>query len=294
MDLVVMVERMPRRGETIHGRQLHTIPGGKGANQAIGCAKLGAQVSMIGAVGSDAFGDKLIERLEACSVSTEAIVRAGDISTGTASITHTPEDNSIVIVSGANLRCSSELVDTYRDRIGSADTLLVQLEIPLASVRRALEWARRSGVRTILNPAPAVPLSRDLTQLVDFISPNETEFEILSGTTWDDEESLAQAMRQWEYEFGARVLITRGDKGCSYLEGDELYTISAPNVQVIDTTGAGDAFNAAFSVAVSQGMSIREAISFAVQAASFSVTRFGAQDGMPVWEEVLSITSTGT
>lgn len=284
MDLVVSMERMPRIGETVHGDELHTIPGGKGANQAVGCAKLGAHVSMIGAVGQDAFGGVLLAQLEQHGMHTDAIARM-EGTTGTATIMHTPEDNCIVIVAGANGRVTPELVQQHAALIQEADVLLVQLEIPLEAVQAALEIARRAGVRTVLNPAPAAKLPDELLKLADFITPNETEFELLSGASYTNEEELLAGMQNWE-KAGPRLLVTRGEKGTSLLLDGKLHTVPAPRVQVVDTTGAGDAFNAAFCVAWAGGSGVLDAAQFAVKAASISVTRFGAQAGMPALEEL--------
>lgn len=284
MDLVVSLSRMPKIGETLQGDELHTIPGGKGANQAVGCAKLGAQVSIIGAVGQDGFGDQLYAQMEKHGIHTHGIVRA-DCSTGTATILHTPVDNCIVVVAGANGKVTPEQVKQYAQLIQEADVLLVQLEIPLPAVQMALEIARRAGVRTVFNPAPAVVLPTEMLQVVDFITPNETEFELLSGSAYADDFELQQGMQRWEAN-GPRLLLTRGEKGVALLVAGNLHTIPAPRVQVVDTTGAGDACNAAFSVALAQGYDILEAAAIAVKAASLSVTRFGAQAGMPLLAEL--------
>ncbi|MDD9268944.1 ribokinase [Paenibacillus sp. GCM10023248] len=284
MDLVVSMRKMPRIGETVHGDALHTIPGGKGANQAVGCAKLGAHVSMIGAVGQDAFGDVLLAQLEQHGIHTEAVVRM-EGTTGTATIMHTPEDNCIVVVPGANGRVTPELVTRHAALIQEADVLLVQLEIPLEAVQAALQIARSAGVPAVLNPAPAVKLPQALLQLADFITPNETEFELLSGAAYASEDELQAGMQRWE-EAGPKLLVTRGGKGISLLQDGRLHTVAAPSVQVVDTTGAGDAFNAAFCVAWAGGLAVSDAAQFAVRAASLSVTRFGAQAGMPTLEEL--------
>ncbi|MDF2923659.1 MAG: ribokinase [Paenibacillaceae bacterium] len=285
MDLVVSMKRMPKVGETVQGEELHQIPGGKGANQAVGCAKLGAEVSMIGAVGQDSFGTVMLKQMESHSIHTRSIAVIEGCSTGTATIMHTPEDNCIVIVAGANGHMTPELVMSHAKLIGEADILLTQLEIPLPAVTAALTIAKEAGVTTVLNPAPAVPLSREILRLVDYITPNETEFELLSGRTYQNETELLDGMKNWEHS-GPRLLVTRGEKGTSFLQDGQLCTIAAPKVEVVDTTGAGDAFNAAFCVALAGGAQIRDAVQFAIKSASLSVTRFGAQAGMPTLEEI--------
>ncbi|ANE48700.1 ribokinase [Paenibacillus swuensis] len=293
MDLVVSMQRMPKTGETVMGEGIHTIPGGKGANQAIGCAKLGAQVTMIGAVGEDGFGDAIVRQMEKHGIATDTIARLTDTSTGTATIFHTPEDNCIVIVPGANGHCTPASIEGYISLIQGADLVLVQLEIPLETVREALKLAREAGVATVLNPAPARELPVELLGLADYITPNETEFEALTGEAYASEEALEAGMRCWQEANGPKLLVTRGKLGVSFLEQAEgglplaqLRTVPAPVVDAVDTTGAGDAFNAAFSYCVASGHTLESAVSFAVKAASLSVTRFGAQDGMPTLEEV--------
>ncbi|NEW08403.1 ribokinase [Paenibacillus sp. SYP-B3998] len=286
MDLVVSMPRMPKLGETVSGTDIHTIPGGKGANQAIGCAKLGAKVTMIGAVGQDEFGDKILRQMKDHGIEPSCISRMDNVPTGTATIFHTSEDNCIVIVAGANGNCTPEFVSAYESLILTADVLLVQLEIPIESVAKALEIARKCSVRTVLNPAPAQKLSKGLLHLVDYLTPNETEFELLSGASYANDEDLRLGMRDWQDEFGPQLLITRGKHGGSFLYEGSLHTVPAPKVSVVDTTGAGDAFNAAFSVALASGKELNESVQFAVKSASLSVTRFGAQDGMPTLEEL--------
>lgn len=286
MDLVVTAERMPRVGETIEGSNIHYIPGGKGANQAVGCARLGADVTMIGSVGTDSFGQQIMSQMNKYGIITDRIAQLEHVPTGTATILHTAQDNCIVIVPGANGRTTEQLVTANSEAIRKADILLLQLEIPISTVLEALRTARAHGVRTILNPAPAKPLSDELLALVDILTPNETEFEALSGRSYASEEELMTGMRAWEAKYKQTLIITRGEKGSSYLVDGELYTAKAPSVQVVDTTGAGDCFNAALSYSLAAGQNMHEAVSFAIRAASLSVTRFGAQEGMPTFEEV--------
>lgn len=286
MDLVVTSDRMPRVGETIEGSDIHYIPGGKGANQAIGCSRLGANVTMIGSVGKDGFGEQIIRQMNNNGIVTDRIAQLDGVPTGTATILHTAEDNCIVIVPGANGRTTAELVAANEEMIRQADVLLLQLEVPLPTVLEALRIARAHGIRTVLNPAPAKPLSDELLGLVDILTPNETEFEALSGQAYSTDEELTAGMKDWEARFRQKLIITRGDKGSSYLDNGELRTIAAPTVRVVDTTGAGDCFNAALCCSLAAGQSMDEAVRFAIHAASLSVTKFGAQDGMPTLAEV--------
>jgi ribokinase len=286
MDLVVSSSRMPRVGETIEGEAIHYIPGGKGANQAVGCAKLGANATMIGAIGDDAFGAQLIDALALAGAKTERIARLPGVPTGTATILHTPEDNCIVIVPGANGQLTPESIEASRGAIETADALLVQLEVPLPTVERALRIAREAGVATILNPAPAKPLTEAILSLADWVTPNETEFAALSGETPEDDASLAAAIERWEARYGNRIVVTLGGRGAATVEDGRLRIAPAPKVKPVDTTGAGDCLNAAFAFALAAGRPIEDALAFAVRAASLSVTRFGAQAGMPTTAEV--------
>lgn len=286
MDLVVTADRMPRTGETITGRQISYIPGGKGANQAVGCARLGADVRMVGSVGNDGFGRGIVEELSKDGIRTEHIRIAGEATTGTATILQTNEDNCIVVVPGANGSCSIEQVEKAADDIRSADLLIVQLEIPLETVRHALRIASEAGVATVLNPAPAHPLGPDILQYVDYLTPNETEFELLCGRALRTDADLEAAMREWEKRYRLKVVLTRGEKGSCYLEDGKLMTVPAVKVEVVDTTGAGDAFNAGLSAGICESWPLEQAVRFAARTASLSVTRFGAQSGMPTRPEV--------
>lgn len=290
MDLVVSSDRMPRVGETILGNNIHYLVGGKGANQAVGCAKLGAKVVMLGAVGEDAFGKQIIETLRTYEVDTTHVLKIEHKPTGTATILHTPDDNCIVVVPGANGQFTAEQLELFKEQIKQADIVLLQLEIPVPTVVKALEIARRNGIKTILNPAPAQTLSKQLLLMVDYLTPNETELEQLTGQLAANEDELEVILRQWEQTYGHKVIVTRGEHGCSFLSNDKLHHVPSMKVDVVDTTGAGDAFNASLAFGITQGWSMEEAVSFSVKAASLSVTKFGATNGMPSLQEVRDFT----
>ncbi len=286
MDLVVSVHRLPRIGETMAGTSIDYIPGGKGANQAVGAARLGADVSMIGAVGGDDFGSRIINSMEGFGVNISAIAVNPEAPTGTATILRTKEDNSIVIVAGANGTCTPESIEANASAIQNADIVLVQLEIPIPAVEAALRIAKASGVPTVLNPAPACALSDELIGLADYFTPNETEFEFFSGYASASESELFKRMHEWHERYGHTLIVTRGEAGVSCLSAGVLTTVPATLVTPIDTTGAGDAFNAAFSFGIASGWEISRSLTFAVKSATLSVQKFGAQDGMPTIEEV--------
>lgn len=287
MDIVLTMSRMPQVGETVAGRQIHYVPGGKGANQAVGCAKLGANTAMVGAVGGDSFGSQLLDNMRGCGVRTEAVTVIPQTATGTAAIFHTKEDNCIVVVPGANEAVTPEYIERHRSLIQSADLVLLQLETPIPAVRRTLELAREAGVRTVLNPAPVHPDAERLLGLADVLTPNESEFALLCGQAADTEEALRDQMRKWQQTYSQRLIITRGKAGASCLdEHGELHTVPSLPVEVVDTTGAGDTLNAALSVGLASGRGFREALEYAVKAASLSVRKFGAQGGMPTKEEM--------
>ncbi|SHI24039.1 ribokinase [Desulfosporosinus lacus] len=285
MDLVVKAVRAPKRGETVLGEEIHFVPGGKGANQAIGLARLGAETTMIGAVGSDAFGEELKKALQADGVSTSSIKVLDSQATGVASILLAEGDNSIVVVPGANAQCLPEDLDQYEGIISEADLVLLQLEIPLKTVEYAIKLARRHGTLVMLNPAPAQSLSQDLLRQVDYLTPNRSELALL--TEMSEESAIDQGI-QGLFEVGVSCCVTTlGAEGVAFKEsGGSLVSISGHMVPVVDTTGAGDAFNAGLAYALAQRKSIREAAEFAVKVSALAVTKFGAQGGMPSLAEV--------
>lgn len=285
MDLVVKAARAPKRGETVMGEEIHFIPGGKGANQAVGLARLGAEIIMIGAVGSDSFGEELLKALQKDGVNTSSVKMLASEATGVASILLAEGDNSIVVVPGANAQCLPEDLDQYEGEIAEADLILLQLEIPLVTVEYAVKLARKHGTTVMLNPAPAQSLSQDLLSKVDYITPNRSELALITGMS--EESSIAQGTERL-LELGVSCCVTTlGGEGVAFMEkGGNLVNISGHKVPVVDTTGAGDAFNAGVAYALAQKKSIREAVEFAVQVSALAVTKFGAQGGMPMLVEV--------
>lgn len=285
MDLVVKAARAPKRGETVMGEEIHFIPGGKGANQAVGLARLGAETTMIGAVGSDAFGEELVRALQKDGVNISNVKVLTSEATGVASILLAEGDNSIVVVPGANAQCLPEDLDRCEEALAEADLVLLQLEIPLMTVEYAAKLARKHGKIVMLNPAPAQSLSKELLSKVDYLTPNRSELALLTGMS--DESTIAKGIERL-LEVGVSCCVTTlGAEGVAFREkGGSLVKVLGHKVPVVDTTGAGDAFNAGLAFALAQKKSIREATEFAVQVSALAVTKFGAQGGMPTLAEV--------
>ncbi|WP_318207277.1 ribokinase [Streptomyces sp. SJL17-1] len=280
MDLVAYVPRAPALGETVTGRSFRTIPGGKGANQAVAAARAGGEVSMIGAVGADDFGTRLRATLEHCSVDTD-LLRTAEGASGTAHIVVDDEGgNAIVVVPGANGTVTS-LDHGDEALIGTADALLLQLELPLSVVVEGAATARRLGVRTVLTPAPAQPLPPELLASIDLLVPNEHEAAALTGLTDPREAALALLKDVPE------VVVTLGAAGSLYaVRGADPVTVPAPRVRAVDTTAAGDTFVGALVVALGEGRPAPEALAWAGTAAALSVQREGASTSMPYRAEI--------
>ncbi len=283
MDLTSYAERMPRPGETLPGHKFVTGPGGKGSNQAVAAARLGADVTFVGRIGQDVFAEAALNFWKQEHINTTYVVRDPNNSTGVAPIwVDSQGENMIIVVLGANLAMTQADVDAAADVIAGADVVVCQLEINYDMVEYALKVAKAKGVRTILNPAPAGKLAPEVVALADYLTPNETELEILSGISGD-------------YEKAARSLITRPDQhavvtigsaGALWVTQDSAHTIPAFKVKAIDTTGAGDAFNGGFAVALGEKMPLLDAIRFANATAAISVTRPGTAPSMPNRAEV--------
>lgn len=287
MDIIISTDRMPQIGETILGEKVSYLPGGKGANQAVSCSRLGGEVTLIGAVGEDEFGRTLLRQMEANQVNAAFIGKAPEAKTGIADIFHINHDNCIVVVPGANYALTPDTITPEIEGvIREADVLLAQLEIPLATVQKVMAIAREEGVRTILNPAPAQTLPKELLLDVDLLTPNETEFELLAGRPFTDDRELAALMAEWEDAYDQTLVVTLGERGSAYLEDGTLVIVPAEAVDAVDTTGAGDTFNGALAVAAAEGKPLAEMIRFATKAAAKAVTQFGAQEGMPYRSEL--------
>ncbi|MFJ7852487.1 ribokinase [Peribacillus frigoritolerans] len=277
MDLVVTSAKRPMAGETVLGESFITVPGGKGANQAVAAARLGAEVSMVGCVGDDVYGEIILANLKKNHVNTKYVEPVTGSASGTAHITLSEGDNSIIVVKGANDFITPEYVEKAKKVIEESDIVLVQQEIPEETVEYLADLCNMLQKRLLLNPAPARKLSEAVIQQASFLTPNEHEFEILFDGR-DRTEVLT--------EYPNKLFITEGKNGVRYFDGHEEKVVPSFEVEAVDTTGAGDTFNAAFAVAVAEGKSFDESLLFANRAASISVTKLGAQGGMPQRAEV--------
>ncbi|MEI2469457.1 ribokinase [Peribacillus frigoritolerans] len=277
MDLVVTSAKRPMAGETVLGESFITVPGGKGANQAVAAARLGAEVSMVGCVGDDVYGEIILDNLKKNHVNTKYVEPVTGSASGTAHITLSEGDNSIIVVKGANDFITPEYVEKAKKVIEESDIVLVQQEIPEETVEYLADLCNMLQKRLLLNPAPARKLSEAVIQQASFLTPNEHEFEILFNGR-DRTEVLT--------EYPNKLFITEGKNGVRYFDGHEEKVVPSFEVEAVDTTGAGDTFNAAFAVAVAEGKSFNESLLFANRAASISVTKLGAQGGMPQRVEV--------
>ena len=295
MDMVVHTPRMPVLGETLLGAgSLKLVPGGKGANQAVAMARLGASVEMAGRVGSDPFGTQLLEALAADGVDTSLVAVDAEEASGVAFIFLAPDgDNAIVVASGANMRVGADMqqMGSIYEAIAQCPALVLQLEIPLETVKNLVAAGHQGGVPVILNLAPAQPLPWETLQLLTALIVNETEASMLSGQRVDSLEDARVVAKVLSGHGIPIVILTLGAQGAllaSTSSTGETHIIHqlAPEVQVIDTTAGGDCFSGAFTVAYTEQQSLPDALRFAVYASALKVTKFGAQSGLPTREEV--------
>jgi ribokinase len=294
-DMVIKASHLPQPGETILGGTFFMSPGGKGANQAVAAARLGANVLFIAKTGSDIFGKQAIELFEKEGIDTSCMSRDKFQPSGVALITVDKQgENCIVVAPGANATLSPEDIDEFKEKIEDASFVLVQLEIPIKTVEHVANIALSKGIKLILNPAPATILNDDLLKKISVITPNQKEAEMLTGIKAYDESSAQKAASLLHNKGIATVVITMGASGAFVLHNDKSTMILGHKVNVADTTAAGDVFNGAFVVALSEGLGVEDAVAFACKAAAISVTRLGAQASVPYRKEVESFELAGT
>ncbi|MGL4653490.1 ribokinase [Cetobacterium sp.] len=288
MDLVTICERAPRGGETLLGKKFMQIPGGKGANQAVAIGKMNSSVSMLGKIGKEGMGDILLNSMKNDGVDVSNIEYC-DEATGIAKII--VEDNGqnrIIVVPGANYSVDNDYVDRHIETIKNSDIVVAQLEIPVETVKYTLQKAKEFGKTTILNPAPARELDAEIISNSDYIIPNETELEILSGIPVTDEASV-EAAAAILLEMGVKgLIVTLGSKGCMFISKEMKKSFPAYKVKAIDTTAAGDSFIGGFVNGLAAGLTFEAAIDRGTRVAAISVTRIGAQTSIPTLEEVLN------
>lgn len=281
-DMVIRSRHLPVPGETILGGQFLMNAGGKGANQAVAAARLGGRVTFIAKVGNDVFGREAIQGLQGYGINVNFISTDRSSPSGMALILVDDKgENLISVASGANLKLQKADIDVAMDFIINASFLLIQLEIPMESVTYAITLANQVGTKVVLNPAPAQHLSDDLLSNIHIITPNETETALLTGIKVKDEVSARKAAKILKNKGINIVVITMGVNGAYILSDEVDQIVPAPKVQAVDTTAAGDTFNGALVVGLSEGLSLKAATEFANKAAAFSVSKIGAQTSAP-------------
>jgi ribokinase len=290
-DLMMRTAKLPEAGETVLGSMFRMGPGGKGSNQAIAAARLGAKVRFVGCLGTDTFGDLAQSVLADEGVDTGFIERSADFHTGAAMIlvNEVTGENWITVVPGANLQLLPDGIDAASESFDGANVLLLQLEIPLPTVEHTISLARERGLRVILNPAPAQALPDDLLSRIDILTPNEMELERLTNLGVDTLSEIEETAKRLLRRGSGAVIVTLGAHGVLRVSSEGARHFPGYEVEVVDTTGAGDSFNGALAAAIAAGSDLDGAISFANAAAALSVTRVGTALAMPTLSEVRAL-----
>ena len=289
MDMVVKTHHIPVPGETVLSGSFFMNPGGKGANQAVTVARLGGDISFISKVGNDVFGRQSAQLFDEEGINTFYLLSDEELPSGVALITvDDAGENSIVVASGANANLFPGDLSEALDTIASANIVMMQLEIPMETVLFVAQYAAEKGVRVILDPAPANVLSPELLSHIDIVTPNQTEAEMLSGIKVTNVETAKKAARIIHKNGAKNVVVTMGTLGAVICQGNRAEVVPAQKVQALDSTAAGDVFNGALAVALSEGKSLSESVAFACKVAAVSVTRMGAQSSIPYRNEMIS------
>ncbi len=286
-DMIIKIDRIPRPGETVIGGRFSTAPGGKGANQAVAATRAGGDVTFIARVGNDIFGSEALKGFVADEIDIEHIIKDTTAPSGVASIfVDRNGQNSIAVADGANANLSPADIEAAEKTIASADILVMQLETPIETVTAAAVMAHADGVKVILNPAPARPLTDDLLKTVSILTPNETEAELLTGIGVENEDDARKAAEALLERGVSTVLVTLGENGVIIASAGGVKKVDAFDVVPVDTTAAGDVFNGALAVAIAEGSQLEKAVLFASAAAAMSVTKLGAQPSAPTRDEI--------
>ncbi|MBO5068935.1 MAG: ribokinase [Roseburia sp.] len=286
MDLITQTEKLPVMGETISGIAFKTVCGGKGGNQACAAAKLGGNVTMLGCVGEDVFGQELLACLEKVGVDCSKVRICEGMESGTASITVYQGDNSIIIIPGANGVVSIEYIEEHLSCIKEADFIMLQLEIPLETVEYIISYAAKEKIPVMLNPAPAKELPDTVFRQTEYMIVNETECEFYTGVSIHTIEEAKEGLRHLRAKGIQNGIVTLGSQGAVFNCGDEIFHEPAKKVTAVDSTAAGDTFTAAIVVSLLEGNTMQEAIKFATKASAIVVTRMGAQTSIPSRDEL--------
>lgn len=278
-DQIVTATRLPNKGETIFGKSIDYIPGGKGANQAVSMAKLGAEVEMFGCVGNDENGRNTVQNLKNNNVKVDNIKVVNGVPSGLAIITLGDNDNTIVVLKGSNGCVDIDYINNIKDELLKSDLVVLQHEIPLDTVYYVINLCYENSIKTVLNPAPAEKVPMDIIEKVSYLTPNEHEVKLIFG----EDKTLDDLLKKYP----EKLIVTLGSEGVTTaLKSGEIIKVPVRKAKVVDTTGAGDTLNGAFCVRMSKGDTIEDALRYANVAASLAIEKLGAQSGMPTQEEV--------
>ncbi len=294
MDLIGVTPRLPRPGETLPGERFYTAPGGKGANQAVAAARLGADVRLVGRVGMDSFGAEQLRSLDSNGVDTTGVAQDPDNPSGVAIILlDSRRQNYIVAAYGANLACDGDQVEAVKEALDGTDALLIQLEIPLDVSLAAARYAKSKGIPVVWDPAPARELGPEVYRATDIVTPNQVEAAMLTGVDVVDPRTAQEAAQALREKGASTAVVKLGERGVSYSSAADSGHVDAYEVDAVDTIAAGDAFCAALAVGLAEGRGLEDSVRFGAAAGALAVTRAGAQEAMPHRDEVERLVDGG-